>query len=646
MTKTRKKLLIGIGMAVLLLILAVFLCTGRRGQLLHQLIVTHGPDEDWAEIFDFGAEGMVATGLLSMLQVLLMFIPAEPIQVVAGLSYGFGLGVLLCLCGVIVGNSLVYLLYKVYGDRLDRFFTKRIHIDFESARHHGRVAMIVFILYFLPAIPYGMICLFASAMRMKYPRYILITVLSSLPSICIGVGLGYVATEVSWLLSVVVFLLLVALVVILFRHQEAFFDRINRMIERDADVSKTEVRRHNPVLWYLLLFGCRMFFLFRGIKVKTVNRVGKIQGPAIVLCNHGAFVDFYYAARTMRKNRPHFMTARLYFFRRDLGWLLRSLGAFPKSMFSPDFENAKNCRRVLRDGGILAMMPEARLSTAGSFEDIQPDTYRFIHRAGVDVYVCRIRGDYFASPKWGNGLRRGALVETELFRLATAEELKAMTEAEATARVREALDYNDFTWLDTHPNQYYPVPLLAEGLENILTRCPHCGGRYTIETERHLLSCQSCRVTYYLGSRYRFTAKEPHDTPFAFEDFGAWYRWQCEELWREIGEDPDFALTDRVTLHHASIDGRRCLRRAGEGVCTLSREGLTYEGTEDGESIRRHFPMRSVYRVLFGAGEDFEVYDGKEIWYFVPEDKRRCVDYYVAAIKLRELSDRQTEVSV
>ena len=56
--------------------------------------------------------------------------------------------------------------------------------------------------------------------------------------------------------------------------------------------------------------------------------------------------------------------------------------------------------------------------------------------------------------------------------------------------------------------------------------------------------------------------------------------------------------------------------------------------------------MRSVYRVLFGAGEDFEVYDGKEIWYFVPEDKRRCVDYYVASIKLRELSDRQTEVSV
>ena len=91
--------------------------------------------------------------------------------------------------------------------------------------------------------------------------------------------------------------------------------------------------------------------------------------------------------------------------------MLRTVGAFPKSMFATDLENAKNCLTVLRENRILAMMPEARLSTAGRFEDIQESTYSFIKKAGVNVYTVKICGDYFADPKWGKGFRRGSVVE-------------------------------------------------------------------------------------------------------------------------------------------------------------------------------------------------------------------------------------------
>lgn len=636
MNKAKRKIVVGVGLIVVFLLLVIFLFTGKTGEMVHELVVPHQPDEDWAEFFDFGVEGMIGIALLSMFQVIFLFIPAEPIQVLAGLSNGFGLGVLLCLAGVIVGNTLIYGLYKLYGEKLDRFFTKRIHIDFESARHHGRIAMIVFILYFLPAIPYGIICLFASAMRMKYTRYILVTSLCSIPSICIGVGLGYVATAVSWLLSISVLLVIGVLLFVLYRNREAFFDRINQMIARDGDISKTEVQRPKGWLWRIMFGGCRVFFRSR-IKIEVDNPVGKIEGPAIVLCNHGAFVDFFYAGEALLKNRPHFMTARLYFFRRDLGWLLRSLGAFPKSMFSPDFENAKNCRRVLRANGVLALMPEARLSTVGEFEDIQPDTYRFVHKAGVNVYICHFCGDYLASPKWGDGIRRGAKIEAKVFRLATAEELKGWTEEETIARVTEALSYNEFEWLKTRPELTYRKKTLAEGLENILTRCPKCGGRHTIATCGRTVSCTACGFATALDDRYGFTA----DAPFA--NFAEWYHWQVERQWEEIEVDPDFAMTTPVVLHHSSVSGKRCLRPAGEGTCTLSREGLRYVGTEDGQTVDRLFPMTSLYRVLFGAGEDFEVYDGREIWYFAPEEKRSCVDYYTASIKLKELSNAQTE---
>ena len=112
----------------------------------------------------------------------------------------------------------------------------------------------------------------------------------------------------------------------------------------------------------------KLYYFVRGIKIHEVNRCGKQpEKPAIILCNHGSFIDFIYAETLLRKSRPHFVVARLYFYHKVLGWLLRRLGCFPKSMFALDTESTKNCLRVLRNGEMLAMMPEARLSTVGRF---------------------------------------------------------------------------------------------------------------------------------------------------------------------------------------------------------------------------------------------------------------------------------------
>jgi hypothetical protein len=72
-------------------------------------------------------------------------------------------------------------------------------------------------------------------------------------------------------------------------------------------------------------------------------------------------------------------------------------------------------------------------------------------------------------------------------------------------------------------------------------------------------------------------------------------------------------------------------RFAGEGVCTLSRDGLKYEGTKDGETVELTFTLERIYRLLFGAGENFEIYNGTEILYFVPNEKRSAVDWYTAS---------------
>jgi hypothetical protein len=74
----------------------------------------------------------------------------------------------------------------------------------------------------------------------------------------------------------------------------------------------------------------------------------------------------------------------------------------------------------------------------------------------------------------------------------------------------------------------------------------------------------------------------------------------------------------------------------------------------DGTETELTFPIGEIYRLLFGAGEDFEVYVGETIHYFIPDERRSCVEWYMASAILYDLwaeeqarlSEADKEVSV
>ncbi len=394
------------------------------------------------------------------------------------------------------------------------------------------------------------------------------------------------------------------------------------------NLSKTTVQKENGFLLTVLYSALRVYYFLCGVRIRTVNKCGgQPEKPAIILCNHGSFIDFIFAQSLVIKSRPHFAVARLYFYHRYLGWLLRKLGCFPKSMFALDIESTKNCLQILRSGEILAMMPEARLSTVGQFEDIQESTYSFLKKSKVPVYTVKLQGDYFADPKWGKGVRRGALVEAELDILFTAEQIQELTVDEIKTAVEQRLSYNEFSWLETKSDIHYRNRKLAEGLENILTLCPICGEKHTVWTKGREIFCKNCGKLTSLNDRYGF------DGEFRFANFSQWYHWQKDLLRQQILKNEAYSLQSKVELRLPS-NGNGLTRNAGSGICTLDRSGLRYTGTKDGETVDIHFPLRQIYRLLFGAGENFEVYNGNQIHYFVPEVKQSAVDWYLASMIL------------
>lgn len=610
--------------------LLFFLFSGENFQVLKEIFNTSSSKADIQEaIGKLGIRAYIVVFIISMLQVILTFVPAEPLHVVAGISFGLWKGMAVCLAGILVGNTIIFVLYKIFGKKLTDYFATNVDFDFESAKKSNKLALIVIILYCLPAIPYGIICFFAASMGIKYPKYILITGIGSIPSLVLDVGLGHITMATSWIISIIVFVVIIVLLILMYKFKSQIFAKVNSFIRKSKEKAQNKVGNYNPFIYWCMGSGVYTFIKSK-VKVKLKNNVGKLEKPCIVLCNHGSFYDFVYSGKLLRKEKPHFIVARMYFHNKWLKKILNGTGAFPKSMFTVDVENSKNCMKVIKDNGVLAMMPEARLSTAGCFEGIQDTTYKFIQKMNVAVYVIKINGSYLARPKWAKSIRKGAKVEAQLDLLFNSGETSQLSLEEIKTKVDSSLMYNEWVWLGENEDIKYKVKDIAEGLENILAICPKCKSRHSLITNKNTITCENCQLEVKLDDRYQMSGCE-------FNNILEWYNYQKEIIKKEIVENKDFVLEDKVELWHLSKDCKKITRKAGEGICKLDRSGLKYIGSDDGVDIEKEFPIADIYRILFGAGEDFEIYDGQELYYFVPENKRSCVAWYIVSEILKEI---------
>ena len=353
----------------------------------------------------------------------------------------------------------------------------------------------------------------------------------------------------------------------------------------------------------------------------------KIQGPAIIVSNHTSLIDWYYASRLFYRERIVFIIARTFYYNRITRFFFEKTGNIPKSVFTRDYESAKASLRVIKDGGILALFPEGRLTVSGRTQTFDPSTPGFLKKCGVPVYGMHIQGGYLAKPKWA-GKRKHPPVHVSSVLLFSADDLKRLGVNEIAEKLENYMKNDDFKWLAEHPEINYPDRDLAKGLENILITCPKCGSDFTLESKGTEIRCTKCGFEATLEPRYRFVSQYscPHN-------FAESYDKQLILL-KSLINDESFQMKSHVTLYVPSNGIFTAVKKAGEGTCVLNRYGLTYTGTNDGKTDILSFPLESMYCLTYASGKKFEIYSGKDYYRFVPDDKRQCIKWHLCSYLL------------
>lgn len=178
---TRKQLAMRLaGLALILIILAF--ATIKLGEPLIRFISNPDVFRPWIENLGwFGPAVMVA---ITILQVVVAFIPGEAVEIAAGFTFGAIPGMLLCLLGSVIATCIIFPITKKFGRRITQLFVTEEQLDSLKFIHDTkRRNLLVFILFLIPGTPKDMITYFIGLTPMKLGQFLILSTIGRIPAV-------------------------------------------------------------------------------------------------------------------------------------------------------------------------------------------------------------------------------------------------------------------------------------------------------------------------------------------------------------------------------------------------------------------------------------------------------------------------------
>lgn len=201
MNKQRKNLAAGLLAAALLAALALAGLTYHR-EIWAVLTQQTARDAfiDWVR--GSGPVGLAAFFGIQVLQVVVAFLPGEPIELAAGLLYGTWGGLALCLAGVLAGTVGVYYTAKFLGARA---VAGEKLAKYRFLRDGAHVQFALFLLFFIPGTPKDWLVYLGPFLPVPARSFFLISTLARIPSVLSSTFAAASFAAGSWQVAAVVY---------------------------------------------------------------------------------------------------------------------------------------------------------------------------------------------------------------------------------------------------------------------------------------------------------------------------------------------------------------------------------------------------------------------------------------------------------
>lgn len=241
--------------------------------------------------------------------------------------------------------------------------------------------------------------------------------------------------------------------------------------------------RHKLTVWLIKPFF-RPYILWKyNVKIEPFKEQG--SRPFLIIMNHQTAFDQFFVSAMF--NRPVYYVASEDIF--SIGFasdIIRTLVApIPIKKQTLDLQAVKNCIKVAREGGTIALAPEGNRTYHGRTLYMKPGIASMVKKLGLPLAIFRIDGGYGVHPRWSDVVRRGNM-RCYISRVIEPEEYAELTGDELFEIIKKEL------WADeAQVTGQFHHKKNAEFLERAMYVCPFCG-LSTFESHDDLITCRKC----------------------------------------------------------------------------------------------------------------------------------------------------------
>ena len=293
----------------------------------------------------------------------------------------------------------------------------------------------------------------------------------------------------------------------------------------------------------------------------------------LILFNHQTAFDQFFVGMSFRG--PLYYVASEDIFSK--GWvssLIRYLVApIPIKKQVTDMAAVKNCIRVAREGGTIALAPEGNRTYSGKTGYMNPAIASLARKLKLPIALYRIEGGYGVHPRWSDSVRKGRM-HAYVSRVIEPEEYAELSGNELLALIEEGLHVDEGV-----ADGIFECVARAEYLERAMYVCPFCG-LSEFESHGHEITCKRCGRTITYGADKQLTGVG-FDFPFAF--VSDWYDYQESFVngldLTQVTDEPIFR--DRSSLSEVVIYKHKLLLRKEASISLYGDRIVIDEGSSD-----------------------------------------------------------------
>lgn len=193
---------------IIVIILGIFLW--KIAPFIKDLSTTKGQIAFKNKINSMGFAGVLLLFSLQVLQILLVVLPGEPFEVLAGMCYGTWGGWLFITLSVFITTTIIFFSVRKLGQKYLYNFFKKEKVEkimnSKLLKNETNLEIILCLIFLLPGTPKDLFVYIGGLLPVKPLRFILIATLVRFPSVITSTMVGANISNGNWKISLLVYL--------------------------------------------------------------------------------------------------------------------------------------------------------------------------------------------------------------------------------------------------------------------------------------------------------------------------------------------------------------------------------------------------------------------------------------------------------